>query len=434
MVGLGRFGKGFKPVGVAVLIGGVASSAFADSFYLKNGQVIEGAILKGTFNTLTLVSGSTVQPTSIGLIERVVLTLADGSELSGEPLSWQDGIFEVRAEGKVLRIADGQVLEDEPTSLETTTAEAAPEEAAVEEAVVGITGETIDMQSLPNFTLKNGDEVVGKILHATGSVLTIRPENGTAAPISKAQVQAISFESGDGTLLSGELIGWQDGVYHLRLDGRERLANLPDDVATTPSQTSQTAAQEAVEDLADTPVAPEAEQVDAAILPSEPRPEQQAEDTDVATPAEVGAGGPANETAVAALSTNDAADDAVKETATVPAVSLSDSQHLIETLVNAVDEDGEAVVFKFQLSKPAQRPLVVLYAATEASAKAGEDFEAKSGVITFSTGSTYAEVKVPIIDDDQGEEVEEFNLFLSGDPETIAFSERQIAVTINDND
>jgi len=423
MVGLGRFGKGFKPVGVAVLIGGVASSAFADSFYLKNGQVIEGAILKGTFNTLTLVSGSTVQPTSIGLIERVVLTLADGSELSGEPLSWQDGVFEVRAEGKVLRIADGQVLEDEPTSLETTTAEAAPEEAAVEEAVVGITGETIDMQSLPNFTLKNGDEVVGKILHATGSVLTIRPENGTAAPISKAQVQAISFESGEGTLLSGELIGWQDGVYHLRLDGRERLANLPDDVATTPSQTSQTAAQEAVEDLADTPVAPEAEQVDAAILPSEPRPEQQAEDTDVATPAEVGAGGPANETAVAALSTNDAAD-----------VSLSDSQHLIETLVNAVDEDGEAVVFKFQLSKPAQRPLVVLYAATEASAKAGEDFEAKSGVITFSTGSTYAEVKVPIIDDDQGEEVEEFNLFLSGDPETIAFSERQIAVTINDND
>ena len=403
MVDLGRFGGVFKPVGLAVLIGGVASSANADSFYLKNGDVIEGTILKGTFNTLTLGTGSFVQPTSISLIERVVMELTDGSEVSGKPLGWKDGVLELEADGRVIRVANGEVVQDQSESLQA--------EAASDESVDAAAGETIAMKSLPRFTLKNGNEIVGKILHATGSIFAIRPESGAATPMPKADVQLISFEDADGQILSGELIDWQDGVYRVRLDNREFLANLPDDVVKTPASAVQTAE-----------VEPEAEQVDAAISPA---PEQ---------PAEGGVGGPANETAVAALSTDDVSEAEAEEPVTVPAVSLSDEQHLIETLVEPIDEDGEMVVFKFQLSKPATRPLVVLYAATEASAKAGEDFEAKSGVITFSTGSTYAEVEVPIIDDDQGEDSEEFNLFLSGDPETIAFSERQIAVTINDND
>ena len=112
----------------------------------------------------------------------------------------------------------------------------------------------------------------------------------------------------------------------------------------------------------------------------------------------------------------------------------SKETRIIDTQIEAIDEGVEAAVFKFQLDKPAERPLVVLYAVTEASAKAGEDFEAKSGVITFATGSAYAEVEVPIIDDSEEEEVESFNLFLSGDPESIQFNDRQISVTINDDD
>ncbi|MGI9502774.1 MAG: Calx-beta domain-containing protein, partial [Geminicoccaceae bacterium] len=423
MVDLGRFAGVFKPVGLAVLIGGVASTASADSFYLKNGDVIEGTILKGTFNTLTLASGSRVQPTSISLIERVVMGLADGSEVSGRPLGWKDGVLELEADGRVFRVADGEVIQDEPESLQA--------EAASDGSFDAAASETIAMKSLPRFTLKNGSEIVGRILHATGSIFAIRPEGGATAPMSKADVEFISFEDTDGRVVSGELLDWKGGVYRVRLDDREFLANLSDDVAKTPASPVQTA-EEAPAEQEIASAETEAEQVDAAISPA---PEVQgADQADAAAPAEVGAGGPANETAVAALSTNDASEGKAEETVTVPAVSLSDGQHFIETLVDPVDEGGEMVVFKFQLSKPAARPLVVLYAATEASAKAGEDFEAKSGVITFSTGSSYAEVEVPIIDDDQGEGSEEFNLFLSGDPETIAFSERQIAVTITDND
>jgi hypothetical protein len=99
-----------------------------------------------------------------------------------------------------------------------------------------------------------------------------------------------------------------------------------------------------------------------------------------------------------------------------------------------VSEDDETVVFEFRLDPPAERPLVILYAATEDTAKAGEDFEAKSGVITFAVGSAYAEVQVPLIDDGEGEKSEQFHLFLSGDPDTIHFDQRQVPATISDND
>lgn len=435
MVGLSRFGTGCGLVGLVILSGGLASSAQADSFYLENGQVIEGKVIKGTLNTLTLQTGSSVRLTSITQIERVILKLADGTELAGELLRWKDGIYEVRSADEVLKVADGKLLEDEESvTVETATAPAPAESSAAEAPV-----ETISMRRLPIFTLKNGDTLVGKILHATGSVLTIRPEGGSALPISRAQIEKLSFESDDGELISGELIGWEDGVYRLQIDDdRELYADLPDDAAKAPSTSTQAALLDAAAEPLDTPIVAEVEQaiiaeveqVDAAIQPAADA-EEPAQEVQDQLPEKTGVGGPANETAVAGLAVEDEHGiEADAEPVSTAAVDL----HVIETLVEAVDEDSGLVVFKFQLDKPAERPLVVLYAATDASAKAGQDFEAKSGVITFATGSAYAEVEVPIIDDEQGEDVEEFNLFLSGDPATIAFSERQIAVTINDND
>ncbi len=430
MVGLGRLGMGFGAVGLAALSNGLMSSAIADNFHLENGQVIEGTVLKGTLNTITLQTGNAIQLTTISQIERVVLKLADGSELGGELLSWNDGIFEVRSADLVLRVLDGEVLSDDAATTEIA-AQAEPAKSEIEDTDTAT--DTVTMASLPSFVMKNGDKLVGKILHATGSVLTIRPSGGSALPISRAQIESVSVQTEAGEKTTGALIGWKDGIYRLQLDDRELLASLPDS-AVAPSTSEQVSTSETVEVLLDKPVATEIEQADAAALPPTDAEQLDAEqlvveDIDEAIPAEVGVGGPVNETAVAALATDDADDGNIE-----PVAGAVDGQHLIETVVEAVEEGSESVVVKFQLDKPAARPLVVLYAATESSAKAGEDFEAKSGVITFATGSSYAEVQVPIIDDDQGEESEKFNLFLSGDPETIAFSERQIAITINDND
>ncbi|MGI9501233.1 MAG: Calx-beta domain-containing protein [Geminicoccaceae bacterium] len=444
MVGLSRFGAGFGLAGLVVLSGGLVSPAFAESFYLKNGQVIEGSILRRTLNSLTLQSGSKVRRISLAQIERVGLITADGNELTGEFLSWKDGVFEIRSSDEVLRVADGKVLEKTTATPGTTTATAPAESGDIDTPA-----DTIAMRTLPSFILKSGDTLVGKILHATGSVLTIRPQGGSALPLSRAQIEAVNFENEAGEVISGKLLGWKDGVYRLQIEDRELLANLPDEAAAkAPSPSLQAAVQKMIDERPDTDTSPPeivsseiVEQADAATLPSSPLPSPLLSDVEepakevakTLAPAKVGAGGPANETAVAGLTIDE--EEAKNDAAVQPAANdVSDSQHLIETQVDAVNEGGESVLFKFQLNKPATRPLVVLYAATEASAKAGEDFEAKSGVITFATGSTYAEVQVPIIDDDRGENAEEFNLFLSGDPESIAFSQRQIAVTINDDD
>lgn len=431
MIGQGRFGAGFGLVAYAAVSGGAASSALADNFYLKNGEVIEGSILKATINTLTLASGGAIELTSIGLIERVVVELADGSEITGELLSWKDGVFELRSAGDVVRVADGIVL-DQDEAVEDTAFAAPP----VEDRIAEISGKTIPMQGLPSFMLTNGDTLTGEILYATGSILTLKLSDGSAMPVSRAQVQAVNFASEDGTPLSGQLLDWQNGVYQLEVNDGEVAASLignaasedlaPTALANAPSEVA------ADQDQLDTPVATEIEQADAALLPPVDDEATDA-DADVASTTEVGVGGPANETAVAALK-KDETTKSDKATENPTPAKVVDGQHVIETLVDPVDENGQSVVFRFQLDKPADRPIVVLYAATEASAKAGEDFEAKSGVITFSKGSTSAEVQVPIIDDDRGEDSEQFNLFLSGDPKTVTFDQRQIAVTINDND
>ncbi|MGI9418496.1 MAG: Calx-beta domain-containing protein [Geminicoccaceae bacterium] len=378
---------------------GLTVPAHADSFYLKNGQVIDGQVLKGTMNTLALRSRNAVRLASITQIDRVVLNLADGSELAGEWVGWSDGVFQIRSAGKVLRVADGQVLSKEGQTRHTI------------EATSPL---SLTMDGLPAFALNDGETLVGDILYATESMLTVRSEAGSVLPVLRAQIEAISFDSADGDAISGKLIGWEKGVYRLKVDAGELLATLGGGPVKAEAPSLKAASEDSAVQPLDTPVATEIEQMDAAVLPSGSS-EQPGDGSTTLVPEET-----RTSDAVDEPGSPEAADDA--------------AQHRIETLVEAVDEGADAAIVKFQLDKPAERPLVVLYAATDASAKAGSDFEAKSGVITFATGSTYAEVQVPIIDDDKGENREEFNLFLSGDPKTITFDGRQITVTINDDD
>ena len=216
MVGLGRLGMGIGFAGLAVLSSGLATTAIADSFYLKNGQVIEASVLKGTLNTLTLLAGNSVRPMPISQIERVVVKLADGSELAGELLSWKDGVMELRSADLVLRVADGVLLGDDAATEVTTTA-AAPA-ASVESESVDAPADTLTMTGLPTFTMKNGDTLVGKVLHATGSVLTVSPTGRSALPISRAQIDSVSFETEDGGVARGKLLGWEK--RHLQAAGR----------------------------------------------------------------------------------------------------------------------------------------------------------------------------------------------------------------------
>ncbi len=430
MIGFERLRFGLGTVGLVVAGLSWMPEGLADSFHLKSGKVVEAEIIKADRNTVILRSRGAVLPVSLGLIERIVLSLADGKELSGEFLGWKSGVYEIRSDNLLMQVKDGEIIEgvSEIASPELETEPVAqpisPEpKPAPEPEPVG----TVAMQGLPEFTMKSGEVLNGQIIHATGSIVTVRLHEGGVVPTSRAQIDKIRFIGQDGVVLSGRFKNWSDNVYELEVDDQDLLASLSDQAASSgPTLALQSQAidieasndetEETVIDLADAAISPEPETdlgPDRGLTPSnqtseiEPRvPDDDEADagdgTDLSD--DTGAGGPVTDAAVAALSET--------ETSLAPS-SLDEKEenrptttagpHLIEPSVVDVGEDSDAVVFKFRLRQPTDRPLVILYAATDDTALAGKDFEAKSGVITFNPGSEYAEVRVPLIDDEESE-------------------------------
>ncbi len=437
MVGLGRLRVGWGVVGLAIGLGWVPAS-FADSFYLKSGNVVQAEVLRATRSTVMLRAGGTILPTSLMHIERVVLSLADGGELSGKFLGWKDGIYEIRSDDRLIQVKDGKIIEDETTKVASPATGALP--TPTPELPEPRPSVAVAMQGLPELTLRTGQVVVGRIIHATSSIVTIRQLDGGIFPTSRAQIETVRFLGENGSVLGGEFAGWADDVYRLKNGQQEILASLSNQAAAGASQALLPVQTNSVS--LEQPENATIETTDAAIAPklttdpdaeigagSSSAPANAAGADGAGLDESAGAGGPANETAVAGLLNPKASQD--------ESASESDESggpRLVEPRVADTAEGSGAVVFEFHLDEPADRPLVILYAATDDTARAGQDYEAKSGVITFSAGSEYAEVRVPLIDDDQREDSEQFHLFLSGDPEIIQFSQRQIPATISDND
>ncbi len=67
---------------------------------------------------------------------------------------------------------------------------------------------------------------------------------------------------------------------------------------------------------------------------------------------------------------------------------------------------GATLDFEVTLSAPAPGPVTVDYRTVDASAKAGADYAARQGTLTFRAGETMKTVSVPVLDDahDEGEE------------------------------
>ena len=74
---------------------------------------------------------------------------------------------------------------------------------------------------------------------------------------------------------------------------------------------------------------------------------------------------------------------------------------------------GAAVAFAVTLSRAAAEPVTVDYATRDGSARAGEDYAAAGGTLTFAAGETSKTVEVAVIDDAHDEGEETFVLALS---------------------
>ena len=95
-------------------------------------------------------------------------------------------------------------------------------------------------------------------------------------------------------------------------------------------------------------------------------------------------------------------------------------------------EDDEALEFLVILSAESSEAVTVDYATASGTAKAGDDYEATIGTLTFPAGTTELTIRVPIIDDNVVEEEETFTVVLRNSNATIGDGEATGVIADND--
>src|SRR4051812_35367328 len=114
-------------------------------------------------------------------------------------------------------------------------------------------------------------------------------------------------------------------------------------------------------------------------------------------------------------------------TVTLPAIAVAD-------LSLAEGASGTTSArFTVTLSKPGGQPITVAYATADGTAKAGSDYEATSGTLTFAAGTTSQQVVVPITGDTLVEPDETFLVNLTG-PGNASLADAQATGTIRNDD
>lgn len=97
------------------------------------------------------------------------------------------------------------------------------------------------------------------------------------------------------------------------------------------------------------------------------------------------------------------------------------------------EEAGASAVFSISLAPAVTHPVSVSYRTEDATARAGQDYRATTGVAEFPPGATEQRVIVPLLDDDDVEPAETFRLLLSAP----RYAELEVAAalaTIGDDD
>ena len=97
------------------------------------------------------------------------------------------------------------------------------------------------------------------------------------------------------------------------------------------------------------------------------------------------------------------------------------------------EKAGAAAVFSINLAPAATHPVRVSYGTEDATARAGQDYRATTGVAEFPPGATERRVTVPLLDDDEVEPAETFRLRLSA-PRHAELAVADALATIGDDD
>ena len=112
---------------------------------------------------------------------------------------------------------------------------------------------------------------------------------------------------------------------------------------------------------------------------------------------------------------------------TAPAVSVNDAR--------TEEARGASLDFAVTLSRALSETVTVRYATSDGTARAGSDYRATSGWLTFSPGQTEKPVSVPVLDDELDEGSETLTLTLSNpSPSRVRLADATATGTISNTD
>jgi hypothetical protein len=118
----------------------------------------------------------------------------------------------------------------------------------------------------------------------------------------------------------------------------------------------------------------------------------------------------------------------------VPEAESGPEPVAVKASVDPVAAGADGMVFKIELSRPAEQTVVLIYGTVDGTAKAGQDYEAQQGVVTLAPGTTSAEVRVPLIEGQPPRDDARFELFLAADPKVAEVVDKRITATIEGGD
>jgi RNase P/RNase MRP subunit p29 len=163
---------------------GAADAVLADTFVLRGGEPIEGAIVQATRNTLVIrraIGG--MHQMSIQGIEEVRIDLAQGEWISGRLLGWAEGVYQIRSGSEVVRIREGIILSRAPIEAEPSqTPPPQPRETR-----------TVETAAAPvAFAVQTMDS---KGVAANGSHAAIPTAETAAARAAKSESQTVALNA-----------------------------------------------------------------------------------------------------------------------------------------------------------------------------------------------------------------------------------------------
>jgi RNase P/RNase MRP subunit p29 len=391
----------------------VAGELRADVIVLNNGEQVEGSIVDATRNTVVVrraIGGMRQMP--IADIAEVRIDLAQGAPIAGRIVSWADGVHEVRSGGEVVRIREGRILSREPVQ-QASGQEPGGARARVEAPRTAAPApEAPAARDLPAASAAGPKTAVEESAAAEPPAAEIPAEEPAArrAAAGGARERTGTADTPEGTAAAAPAAAGPSARENAA--PAERAAG-----EARPRQTADRSGEATGRSSADDAAATAARAAEGTV-------------------AEKAA---AEETAAGSAAAGSAAEPASDESRTAAALAAPEAggEHepvSVKATVDPAVAGPAGMIFKIELSRPAEQTVVLIYGTVDGTARAGQDYEARQGVVTLAPGTSSAEVHVPLIGHQAPRGDARFELFLAADPKVAEIADPRITATIPGDD